>query len=103
MSWKNGYYYRSRRQGAHVRSEYIGSGMFAELIAEEDQLEAEQRAADQAAWQEEVRHFKQQDRAINDALDLVDTLADAALLQAGYHQHKRQWRRNRGRTDTQGN
>ena len=43
--------------------------------------------------------MRERDEALDASLDelaaLADTLAAATLVAAGYHQHKRQWRRRR--------
>jgi len=101
MGWKqingNRYYYRSRRVGNRVISEYRGYGLYADLAALEDQIDAENRKTEREAWKAEVNRFRRQDQEINDTLTLIDKLTFSALLLAGYHQHNRQWRRRRGR------
>jgi hypothetical protein len=103
MGWEtrrgHTYYYRKERQGCRVVSTYCGCGEIATLFAELDALDRERR---------------QQERAVNQAArakfaelaatppELVILLAEAraavaeALTAAGYHQHKRQWRKRRG-------
>jgi hypothetical protein len=98
MGWDNrGYYYRSRKVNGRVKREYIGAGPGADLAA---QLDAGRRADQEAARQSE--HARRQELADLDApldaLDeLVDLVARAALLAAGYRQHRRgEWRKKRG-------
>ena len=60
MGWRGDYYYRSKRCGERVVTEYVGSGPVAQLIAERDaearrqrQEQRRQRAAELAedrAW-----------------------------------------------------
>ena len=37
-----------------------------------------------------------EDRAVATMFDRIEDLAAAALVAAGFHRHKRQWRRRRG-------
>lgn len=99
MGWKtiNGrrYYYQARRVGRRVVTEYVGGGRVAALIAEFD---GQNRAARAAALDAE-RARRQEDRDLDAALDTLVTEArseaDALIEAAGYHLHKRQWRRRR--------
>ena len=106
MGWKqingNRYYYRIRRVGSQVISEYHGSGLYGALASMEDHLEAESQKEEREAWMADLNRFKIQDQAINGTLTLITNVTYAALMQSGYHQHKRQWRKIRGRKiDTQ--
>lgn len=102
MAWEtrngNRYYYRKRRIGDRVVSEYMGGdvgGLFAMLDENEQerrQLEREARRAEQ-----EAQHAI--DKQIDEVIGLARTLADAAMIEAGYHRHKGQWRRIRGSRD----
>ena len=95
MSWeKRGdrrYYYRKRRQGDRVISEYVGAGELAEACAALDALEREVRRA--------ARERRQAERALDaqvgQACDLIRALTCAALLVTGHHTHKGQWRKKR--------
>jgi len=97
MSWESGYYYRARKVNGRVVREYLGKGRLAELAARQDVLRRRQREAER----EELRTV----RAELDALDAplnrlgqeAELLARAALVAAGFRQHKRgEWRRRRG-------
>ena len=100
MAWEerkgNRYYYRKRREGGRVVSEYIGgdlAGLFA-LLDEEDQ---EHRQWERDAQREEREAQQAIDKQIDEVIGLARTLADAAMIEAGYHRHKGQWRKRRER------
>lgn len=99
MAWeKRGrglYYYRKRREGRRVVSEYVGSGPLAALSAE---LDAAKRQARESEWAE-VRaaraEQRQTDVALGTAENALCALISAVLEGYGFHQHKRQWRKRR--------
>lgn len=101
MAWedRNGrqYYYRKRREGRRVISEYYGSGEFAELLANLDYLDREEERTKGQAQQRELEGWLALEREVNQTLDRCSDLTIAALLIAGLHTHKGQWRRDRGR------
>ncbi len=99
MSWQGPgrrYYYQRRRVGGgRVEYTYYGCGETAHLIAELarlDQIAQEQRAAERND-RDRFRDFDTQARALDTLI--AEQLADV-LTAAGYHQHKRTWRRRRG-------
>jgi predicted proteasome-type protease len=95
MSWEQRgdrrYYYRKRRDGDRVISEYVGAGELAETAAALDALEREARRAERQSRQE----ARALDAQIDEVCDLIRALTYAELLVAGYHTHKGQWRRKR--------
>ena len=95
MAWKNGYYYRSRRKGDQVLSEYIGTGYAAELIALFDEQEREQARAKREAFRRKVTADRGQQKEIDAVGQVASDIVAAVMLLAGYHKHKRQWRRDR--------
>lgn len=88
MAWKNGYYYRNKRIGARVVSEYVGGGYRGELMHQADEHKRQ-------AWQAIKDSEAELDAQIAEVTALVNAVAGAALLVSGYHQHKRQWRKRR--------
>lgn len=87
------YYYRKRRKGARVVSEYVGKGMVAELTAA---IETQRKNAKQDAWDIERftrREFEQRGKPIYDIERLTWDIVSAALVEQGYHTHKGQWRK----------
>jgi hypothetical protein len=90
------YYYKKRREGDRVVSQYVGGGdvipMAERLAALEHERKQEQRA---------IVELQQKDAdRINAIVDkhsaMVDSAVKAQLLALGYHKHNRQWRRKRG-------
>ena len=92
------YYTRSRRVQGRVVREYIGRGRVAELAAQLDALEREERqlrCRQLALERERLRGF---DAALDGLCEATDLLVAAVLVQAGYHRHNRgEWRRRRER------
>ena len=98
MGWDRGYYYRVRKVNGRVVREYVGGGRIGTLAAELDELNRQEREAEREARRREREELS----ALESSLDRLDELADlaarAALLAAGFHQHKRgEWRKRRGR------
>ena len=99
MGWENRsgqmYYYRKKRIGKQIVSEYIGSGVLAEAIA---LIDTEKRK--NAKWKlQEWKQLKTEVKEIDQNLDLagnwIRALIRANMLLTGYHPHKGQWRKNR--------
>ena len=99
MGWeeRNGkrYYYRKRRIGNRVVSEYVGGGEIGDLVAELDAIERRERRAERAACLEERNHDLEIARGIDAVGDRVLALTRAVLLANGYHTHKGQWKKIR--------
>ena len=99
MAWedRNGreYYYRKKRIGNRVVSEYIGAGFLAELTAEMDEINKAQREQEQLEWKKMKEEVKAVDSELDLVGDLIRTIVRANLLLVGYHPHKGQWRKRR--------
>lgn len=99
MGWEtrgNGrYYYRKVRRGGRVESEYIGGGMVAEALAELDDEARNDSAAARRAWLAAVEAERHTVATLAQVDRIVSTMTAAALIAAGYHTHRRQWRRQR--------
>jgi hypothetical protein len=104
MGWDKGRYYtRSRKVNGRVVREYVGTGRVAELAAQLDALEREKRHLDALALRGEKDELSALDAQLKELSQQADLLARAALLAAGYHQHKRgEWRKRRGQDRTAG-
>jgi hypothetical protein len=99
MGWErrgdNLYYYRKRREGDRVVSEYVGRGQAAELIADLDLLARKWREEEREAWTQQQAEITAVDQMLDKVEGVIRTLTRAYLLAAGYHTHKGQWRRRR--------
>jgi len=86
----------SKKIGGRVVREYVGTGVIAELSAQMDAEEREERDQAQAALKAECDSDCAQEKALTDYCRTVGEVLTEALLAAGYHKHKGQWRRRRG-------
>ncbi len=96
MAWKNGFYYRNRRQGNKVVSEYVGGGYVGMLMEQLDQDARQKAEIKRKAWATIKDREKALDKMVDDISDAVDDYVTALMLVSGYHLHKRQWRKQRG-------
>src|SRR5687768_14975850 len=88
-----GYYYRSVRlpdRPGPVKV-YLVRGPDAQAAA----VEVQRRRADRAAAHAEVARWAGLDQLVTESASLAATLAAAALVAAGWHRHKGEWRRQR--------
>lgn len=99
MAWeeRNGrrYYYRKRRIGKTVVSEYVGSGWVGEAAAALDELDQARRKSEQQAQQQVRSQHMKVESDVERLQDYTRALTRAALILAGYHPHKGQWRKRR--------
>ena len=99
MAWETrgnrSYFYRKKRVGGKVKSEYIGGGEVAKLIARREQLERQVSDAAAERSKREREAADALDERINELSEINRILVDALFLINGYHQHKRQWRKKR--------
>jgi hypothetical protein len=99
MGWEqrgnNSYYYKKEREGSTVKSVYVGRGEIAHMVA---QLQSSspllERFARTMKSPEQVK-LEKAEAALEQASELIQLTTQAALLTAGFHTHKRQWRRKR--------
>src|SRR5262245_36786273 len=106
------YWYRSVRRGDKVTSEYVACGRCALMIAGAVEDSAWERRWERQrfqtklgrlktrlqarveAWRAERRRLEAEDREFATYFDQVESIARAALLASGFHQHHRgEWRR----------
>jgi hypothetical protein len=99
MGWKtiNGrqYYYKAERVGGRVKTTYFGAGEGGARMAEMAAIERLERAADREELREQREEFRAEEAAVSEWFDGVQAVANAAMIAAGFHQHKGQWRRKR--------
>ncbi len=92
------YYTRSKKVGGRVVRMYVGAGLVGELAADADARARAERQAQEAAWQADQERIELAIAPLQEFYEVVETLARASLLLAGYHRHHRgEWRRKRGK------
>ena len=102
MAWEQRggrlYYYQSRRVNGRVVKEYVGAGPGAELQANVKEADRRSERARREAEKAERERLEEFDAEVDAACEVIGLIARAALMAAGYHQHKRgEWRLRRGR------
>lgn len=99
MGWedRNGrsYYYRKEREGARVRSVYVGGGEIAGLLAQLDAMQTDEREDERTLARMERERWQAQEAELAALAEMMDAVATGVLLASGYHTHKRQWRLKR--------
>ena len=98
MGWEirhgaNLYYYRKARAGGVVRSVFVGKGEAARLEYFWQLWKRREAEQVREAQRRERERGEASERAANEVSAMARLLTDAAFLAAGYHLHKRQWRR----------
>jgi hypothetical protein len=89
------YYYKKRREGDRVISEYQGGGELVHILQHIEARDRAEKEAERARVKAERMSMAEIDKQIDDFSRMVDTLMEAELISKGFHQHKRQWRRRR--------
>jgi hypothetical protein len=90
------YYTKSRRINGRIERQYVGTGPFAEFVAQMDALKRQRREEQIRAWREEREHLEALDRSLKELHEAAKVLTQATLLAAGFHQHRGEWRKRRG-------
>lgn len=95
MAWETRrgrrYYYNKVWRDGTCQSEYIGTGLMADLTAQ-DQAQAH---FDKDKWRALVDGERALDQEVDGVLATIRTLRDVVLIASGYHRHKGQWRKKR--------
>jgi hypothetical protein len=100
MAWRRRkqrkYYYRSRREGDRVKTDYFGTGPLAWAVAK---MDAEARDREQAQADEEKtarKPFEDADGFVRRLIAASNELLRAVLLAEGFCLHQRgTWRRKK--------
>jgi hypothetical protein len=93
------YYYRSMRDGKRVRKEYVGAGEVAEALAHADETIRRIRELEVAEGRAELECLMELAAPVAQLCEMVEVLARAELVAAGYYRHKGQWRFRRERSE----
>jgi len=99
MGWEqrgnNRYYYKKERDGSKVKSVYVGRGEVAHMISKLQSSSAVIERFARTMKSPEAINQEKAEAALEQATDLIQLITQASLLAAGFHTHKRQWRRKR--------
>jgi hypothetical protein len=99
MSWEQRgnatYYYRKKRHGDRVVSEYVGRSELAQFAALMDSNEKRDRKRMRAAMRETHTTEERADELLLEFEKMVQVLTRGYLIAQGCHTHKGQWRRKR--------
>jgi hypothetical protein len=91
------YYYRSARDGEKVRKVYVGAGEVARICSETDILRRSSRRAQREQGRAELGRLEAIFAPVLELSEAAEVLAHAHLIAAGYHRHKGEYRRARGK------
>lgn len=87
------YYYRKVRDGNRVKSEYVGTGEYADMLAQLDRMSAAKRARDYIKSLYEKNDLEETDRELDELESDIKTLVDSFLVSKGFYKTKsREWR-----------
>ena len=89
------YYYRKRRIGDRVVSEYVGTGPDAEAAAALDELKRQTREKERERFRREQEKQLAIDQEVDRVCRLIQNLTYGTLLVHGFHTHKGEWRKRR--------
>lgn len=99
MGWESRghrcYYYAKERHGGRVESNYLGRGDLAQAVAGLTEARREEREAEREIERATIEKMRSEDAAFDQIDALVMNLTKAHLIEAGYHEVKRVWRRKR--------
>ncbi len=89
------YYYRKKRVGKRVFSQYGGCGEIGQLNAALDAKQRIERCSRKAIEWRVRQEFEAQDRDLYSLNKAFRVVTCAQLLAEGYHRHNGQWRHRR--------
>ena len=97
MAWRQygskKYYYRQKKVGGEVVSQYVGGGPFAELAAQLDEAERIRAKAKRELFRREVAKHQALDDELGKIDEVMRALVDGVMLATGHYTHKRQWKK----------
>jgi hypothetical protein len=87
--------YKKERDGSSVRSVYVGRGEVAQMVSKLQASSTDLEKLMRAKKSIETHELQRAEVALDRAVELIQLFTQAELLTAGFHTHKRQWRRKR--------
>lgn len=102
MAWEtrqrgSRYYTRSRRVNGQVVREYIGAGIIGEIAAAQDARARQQRSTEREDERRVLAEIEALEHPLLGLGSVCDALVQSALEKAGFHNHRGQWRKRRGK------
>jgi hypothetical protein len=95
------YYYRTQRLAdGRVKKSYVGPGSAGELAAAADQVKRAERDLAIQRHRDLIQLVARMTEPLTDLCRDCDVVTEAALLAAGYHRHRGEWRKRHGRHQT---
>lgn len=79
--------------------EYVGSGRIAEIMAEFDKRRRDKRQVESEEWKQRVADDAAFEAEIEGLCRIADLLGRAVLVSCGYHNHRGEWRKRRGKEE----
>ena|SRR5258708_5163137 len=102
MGWEkrerssNRYYYRSRRlPDGRVVKTYHGTGHRGAVAADDDRRKRAEQSLVHQRHSALLDHIQHVAAPLMELCEACDVITEAALLAAGYHNHRGEWRRKR--------
>ena len=97
MGWENRgrYFTRSHRVDGRIVRVYYGCGLVGHLAALQHDQERRWRREAEQAWKKQLAELADIDEQVQTICDTVEIVFVAAMLLAGYHCHRGEWRRRR--------
>lgn len=99
MGWEqrgnNSYYYKKEREGSKVKSVYVGRGEVAQMVSKLQSSSTDLEKLMRAKRSIEANELERAEATLDRAIELTHLFTQATLLVAGFHTHRRQWRRKR--------
>jgi hypothetical protein len=92
------FYYRKRRVGGRVVSEYVGNSDAAELNAWLAAEMRRERKEEKERMEEALAEDQRADRVFQELDDWVHAITHGYLTAHGFHQHKGEWRHKHEKT-----
>ena len=90
------YYYRSRRlPDGRVIKTYHGTGQRGAQAADADRRKSAERCLQLRRHRAQLEHFQHVAAPLVELCEACDVITQAALLAAGYHRRKGEWRNRR--------
>jgi hypothetical protein len=90
------FFVRSTRVNGRIVSQYLGSGVAADLAAADHARERQEQETEKAARRQAQARHASAIAPLDELCDLTDLLLKATLVSAGYHRHQRgAWRLRR--------